>query len=78
MEVVNGRHRGQLTIIGIIMTIIGVIIYAVLYPVLDGIISDAGFTGTDALLAHLIPTVILLGLLATPIIYLQVSRQQNY
>lgn len=67
--------RGQLTIIGIVMTAITLIVYVGIRPVIMSVLSDAGLTGTEKLIADLIPLVILVMILLSALHYGTPQRQ---
>jgi uncharacterized membrane protein (DUF373 family) len=75
----NGnKKRGQLSIMGIMMVFIMLIVYTALRPALVDVISNAGLTGTEGLIGDLFPTLILLGILGSLVLYLWPQRTQGY
>jgi len=70
--------RGQLTVIGIMMVFISLITFIALRPVLVQAISDAGFTGSEKMIAEMFPFMILIGILGSLVLYLWPERTQNY
>jgi len=74
----KNKLRGQLTVIGIMMVFISLVVFVAIRPVLVEVISDAGLTGTEALIAELFPTMILLGILGSLVLYFYPQRTERY
>ena len=73
---VEGR-RGQLTIVGVIMTFIALVAFIALAPVLIDLISNSGITGTEKTLLDFFPTLILLGIILGAYVYFAPTRTQG-
>jgi len=70
--------RGQLSIMGILMVFIMLIVFIALRPALVQVISDAALTGTEGIIADLFPTLLLLGILGSLVLYIWPQRTQGY
>ena len=73
---IEGRGRGQLTIVGVIMTFIALVAFIALAPVLIDLISNSGITGTEKTLLDFFPTLILLGIIIGAYVYFAPTRTQ--
>jgi uncharacterized BrkB/YihY/UPF0761 family membrane protein len=70
-------HRGQLGVIGIVMTFVGLVVLIALMPVMSTLISDAHLTGMEGMLLGLIPSFLFIGLLISLILYVYPQRDQG-
>ena len=68
--------RGQYTIYALFMTIITLIAYVAVYPVLTEVISDAGITGIEGTILSLSPLFILLAILLSAMWYVYPYREE--
>ncbi|RLF43419.1 MAG: hypothetical protein DRN18_00070 [Thermoplasmata archaeon] len=68
--------RGQYTIYALFMTIITLIAYVAVYPVLTQVISDAGITGIEGTILSLSPLFILLAILLSAMWYVYPYREE--
>ena len=68
--------RGQYTIYALLMTIITLIAYVAVYPVLTEVISDAGITGIEGTILSLSPLFILLAILLSAMWYVYPYREE--
>jgi len=69
-------ERGQYTIYALFMTIITLIAYVAVYPVLTEVISDAGITGIEGTILSLCPLFILLFILLSAMWYVYPYREE--
>lgn len=74
----NNAKRGQLSIMGIMMVFVTLVVYMAFRPALIEIISTMGLTGADKLIADLIPFIMLIGILASLVLYIWPQRTQSY
>jgi hypothetical protein len=73
----NGKMRGQYTIIGITMSVIALVMYVALLPVMESMINiglNATNNTTIQLLLPFLPVVMLFGIIITVIMYTTTSR----
>lgn len=72
-------HKGQFTIVALILTLITVIAFVVLYPVLDNVISDnlSSMDATTQTIVKLIPAFIALAIVASMWFFVVPQRQER-
>lgn len=79
MNIQFRKHRGQNVVFGInkvILTIVCLVVYGAMYPLLVTVLSDMALTGMEALIGGLIPILILLGIALIPL--RNDEQQQQY
>lgn len=68
--------KGQYTVFALFMTIITLIAYVAVYPVLDEVINESGIGGIEGTILRLCPLFILLAILLSAMWYVYPYREE--